>query len=968
MTAREHLYRIALVMAALTLAVACEGGGGQKDLQRPIDGYDRGLPGEDPDLGPQADGGVDAPEGPSINSIIPSRGPLAGGGQVRIIGQRFVEGTTVQIGAAACGDPVIESENHILCTVPPVEVPGPVSVFVRWPVGGEPARAEDAYTYFENLEVDQLSPDRAPASGGVQVSIEGRGFADPTLVRFGATPALSVTVVDDTRLIAMAPPQIPGVYDVTISNTNGQIVLPEAFSYTEALTVQHIRPRWGFLDGGDEITLQGAGLTERSEVEIGDLPAGVIEGDEGRTRLRVITPARAAPGPVTVEVSNVNGAWSQPEAFFYVDGAQGDFEITGVIPERLPTFGGDVWVIGGGFTEGAEVRIDGQITPCTLEAPQVLACAAGPHPEGAADVAVTVGEATVTRPEAIRFYTQVQIFNVEPPRGAVAGGSVVEVIGAGFTEQTALTLDGAPMRIVERTDQGRLLAVVPPGQPGTVDLVATNPASEALLQEAYEYFNPTSRFGGVWGEVIEHSVNFTLLDYYTGEPIEGGLVIGEPFEVSQGPALSAVTDANGQATLSQWGLRGPIMATGAAAGYEVNTYDRITTENVTMYLRPFTPPEGEAGNPPEPIPPSQITGRVTGLSALEKPLDESLILIAFVDTTHTAQGNRLFLGSPRPNGILFEDGDFHITTRSGQLAVVVTAGYLTRSALRSYNDGLVDYWGLRGSFTPVAMGFQRFLSLSPGEVAEGIQIQLDVPCDVEAPITLGNPPGGEPGAPEIYSAQPYLDLGSEGFWQLDTGAEGRSPLMLVPYMPALEALDDDIDVVWLSEARLPERDAEGEPLSRYPYAVALETARDYEAGVEIGPFVGTPVPTLPAPDVPLGPGRTFRWRFQDGVEGPTEPADATVVRVLNQNGRTVWTFVTPGPITEITLPELPLALGEIGLSGEGPMFLSIVPFISEGRFGYDEFTYNELVGAFQTSYSVYTLTFDREAQDPLPEQ
>ncbi|MFN3197797.1 MAG: IPT/TIG domain-containing protein [Bradymonadia bacterium] len=956
------------IVALSWAATGCEGGGGQRDLNRSVDEFDRGVPAPEPDARVIPDASMEDPDGPIVNSIIPARGPIDGGTRVRIVGQQFIEGTSVQIGGQACTDPVVESENHILCTTPPVEIAGSVSVFVRWPVGGAPSRAEDAFTYFEPLEVNSISPDRAPASGGIQVSIEGRGFLDPTQVRFGDAPALSVTVTDSNRIIAQAPPAEPGVYDVVVSNANGQLRMPEAFAYTEALSVQQIRPRWGFLAGGDTVTLQGSGLSLGSEVRFGGQQAVVLEGDPGRSRLIVETPAGAGVGPTSVSVTNINGEWAAEDAFFYVDGTAEGFTLEGVIPEQLPTFGGPFWVIGAGFGETTQVEVDGAQTPCLLEAPQVLACEAGPHPEGAATVSIVDGDRRVDRPGALTFYTQVQVFNVDPPRGAVSGGAVVQVVGAGFDDRITLTLDGQDMRVIEVIDDSTLRAVIPPGQPGAVDLIADNGTSSALLQEAFEYFNPTSRLGGIWGDTINGSVNFTLLDFYTGEPIEGATVIGEPFDELQGPPLSAFTDVQGQATLSQWGLRAPMRATGVAAGYEANTFDRITTENVTMYLRPFQLPEGGGGGPQEPILPGRVTGRVTGMADLEKPLDESLLLVAFVDTSHTAQGNRAFQAAPSPNGILFEDGEFDILTRPGELAVVVSAGYLSRSALRAYTDGLIDYWGMRGSFTPIALGFQRFLSLSPGEELAEIQIPVNIPCDVEVPITLLNPPGGEPGAPEVYTAQPYLNLGSEGFWQLDTGAEGRSPLMLVPYMPDAQAMDADIEVTWIADARPPARDEEGLPVSPYPYSVAFEDSEDWAAGVDIGPFVGTPVPLTPSEDNPLGFGRTFSWRFHDGVSGPIEPADATVVRIVNQGGRTLWTVVTPGPVTEITLPPLPEALGEVGLPEQGTLFLTIVPFLSEGRFDYEDFTYNELFGTFQTSYSVYSLTFNAGPEPEVIEQ
>ena len=47
------------------------------------------------------------------------------------------------------------------------------------------------------------------------------------------------------------------------------------------------------------------------------------------------------------------------------------------------------------------------------------------------------------------------------------------------------------------------------------------------------------------------------------------------------------------------------------------------------------------------------------------------------------------------------------------------------------------------------------------------------------PVTLDNPSGGVPGAPEVYRAEPFIDFGPEGYWALDSVVEGPSPLLFV---------------------------------------------------------------------------------------------------------------------------------------------------------------------------------------------
>ena len=60
-----------------------------------------------------------------------------------------------------------------------------------------------------------IEPSSGPSSGGTKVTITGRGLSDTSVVMFGATPALSLAVVNDT-LISAVSPAASGVVEVVI--------------------------------------------------------------------------------------------------------------------------------------------------------------------------------------------------------------------------------------------------------------------------------------------------------------------------------------------------------------------------------------------------------------------------------------------------------------------------------------------------------------------------------------------------------------------------------------------------------------------------------------------------------------------------------------------------------------------------------------------------------------------------------
>lgn len=957
----------ALTLLALACALAlggCGGGGGGTGDGEATDfgvvGPESATPDEDAAAEPASFDASTAPEedadrrGPRLNSIFPNSGPLAGGTPIRVVGTGFLEGTVVHIGERECGDVVIANENHIDCTTPPGFAPGPVSVTLRWSVGGVPERSEGAFTYYVPVAVTGVTPDRGPARGGTEIAIDGDGFIEGTEVRFGPTLARA-TFVDEHRLTVLVPAGEPGPVDLTVRNAFGEVRVAAGYTYFEDLVVLGLEPRWGSTAGGTEVGLRGAGLVLGGTVQFGDAEATLVRSELERTRLVVTSPPGRA-GLVPVAVDNVNGAWRGVDAFLYIDEAATDFAVIGVVPSRVAAAGGDTFEVGGaGFDATATVTVDGVPVVCTLTNPHILRCEAPPHPAGAVDVVVEQGGERRVAEGALTFFEKVDIYTVRPNRGAVAGGTLVEVRGEGFTEDMNLTLDGEPLGVVEFVDSGTLWAVTPPGRPGLVAVGAQTTEDQVLLPEAFEYFNPASRFGGVWGDPINGAVNATVLDAYSGDPIVDATVItmpapGEEPRPDEG-IIVGTTDVQGQVVLSDKVVGPPQNVTACAVDYECGTIERQTSENVTLYLVPHNPPSGGGGGGGDPIPNSRLAGTVSGLGDLAKPLDP-YVLLAFVDTTHSSPYNRRVNLPAEPNGVLSEDGPFEIMVKPGEMAAIVTAGIVLSEDFDRYRSGAMGYWEFHETMFPVAMGFQRFISLSPGEGLEGLELVIDKPMDVDVPVTQVNPPvGGD--SPYVFEAWPFLDFGAEGFWEIDSKGFGETPDMTVTHLPDIRGWDLDIQYQWILWGH------SGEQLQvRLPYTVTTEKVRDITAGLRVDPVASLALVDRPSDGVPLGPERRIEWHWADGVTGePTTPPDATVLTIDSADGLPLWTYVAPGGITEVELPRLPEDVQPGGLV-QDTMILTIVPFIGERPLNYGDFTYEELGYWARHSYSATTVTFE----------
>jgi hypothetical protein len=442
--------------------------------------------------------------------------------------------------------------------------------------------------------------------------------------------------------------------------------------------------------------------------------------------------------------------------------------------------------------------------------------------------------------------------------------------------------------------------------------------ARASLPSGYTYFDPISRFGGVWGDPIRGAVNVTCIHAMTGMFLEEVAVLAISEE--DDTHVEGLTNAQGQVVLSEEGLRGPLNITAAKEGFEVTTVEDVESANITIYLTPNT---SEMGPPPPGVLPATLRGTVTGLDLLPKPDRESVVNVIVIETTHSSPYNRSQLPPPGPGGLLFEDGPFEIIARPGELAIIATAGALDRAVLTQYENGELDYWSMRQSLEPASMGLRRFISASPGIALDGLDVEIDHPMDLELPIDLDNPPAGGAGGPEYYAALVRLNLGAEGYWEIDTQAFDLQPALLMPRLPRLDGWDADITYYFFGLALSATN-------SQTPMSVTVEETRDVEGGVLITPFVGGPIRRRSRRWCAAGAVRAWSTgtRTRDSTARSTAP-DGNLVLIEEPAfpaPKPMWRYVTPGPVSEYEIPELPETAGSAGLSADLMYILTIIPF------------------------------------------
>jgi hypothetical protein len=251
---------------------------------------------------------------PTVSSISPNNGPIAGGTAVTITGTRFIAGATVTFGTTAATNVVVVSATQITATTP-AETAGAVTVTVT-DAGGQSGSLTNGFTYGAPT-VSSVSPNTGSTAGGTAVTITGTNFASGATVTFGGTAATSVVVVSATKITATTPAGVTGAITVTVTNPGGQSgSLTNGFTYAIFPTVSSVAPNSGPIAGGTPLTITGTNFSAGATVRFGTVAATNIVVVSG-TQITATTPAGSV-GAVAVTVTNPGGqSGSLPNGFTY---------------------------------------------------------------------------------------------------------------------------------------------------------------------------------------------------------------------------------------------------------------------------------------------------------------------------------------------------------------------------------------------------------------------------------------------------------------------------------------------------------------------------------------------------------------------------------------------------------------------------------------------------------------------------
>jgi hypothetical protein len=243
---------------------------------------------------------------PTVMSVSPTAGPLAGGTTVTIIGAGFTAATVVDFGTKAAASFKVVSPTQITATSP-AEAAGTVDMTVTGPGGVSTISRADQFTYLAAPTVTAVNPTAGPMAGGTTVTITGTGFSGASVVDFGTVAATSAVVVSPTQITATSPAEAAGTVNVMVTGSGGASTISAAdqFAYLAAPTVTVVSPTAGPSAGGTTVTITGTGFTAATIVDFGTIAATNVVV-VSPTQITVTSPAQAA-GTIDITVTSPGG-------------------------------------------------------------------------------------------------------------------------------------------------------------------------------------------------------------------------------------------------------------------------------------------------------------------------------------------------------------------------------------------------------------------------------------------------------------------------------------------------------------------------------------------------------------------------------------------------------------------------------------------------------------------------------------
>ncbi len=429
---------------------------------------------------------------PTVTSVTPPTGGIAGGNLVTITGVNFTGATAVTFGGFPATSVTVVSDTQITA-VTPAHSAGAVNVSVTTPAGT--GTGSGVYTYSAAPPtVTAIFPASGITQGGTLVTITGTGFSGTPQVTINGVTAGQVTLVDANHLTAVTPAGTGTNVPVVVITSFGASTPANLYSYVQspppvvaAPTVTAISPNTGGTVGGTHVTITGTNFTGATAVTIGGNAATGVAVVSATSIIATTPPGTL--GAADVVVTTPGGIGTGPGLFTYVNLLP---TVTAILPSSGTTLGGTtVTITGTNFTGATSVTIGGAAaTGLIVLSPTSIAAKTPNHSAGPASVVVTTPAGSSTGGPTYTYVapTSPTVTAITPNHGTTLGGTSVTITGTNFTGTTSVKIGGAGAQFITVVSATTITATTPPGAAGPADVVVTTPAGSGTGTGLFTYF------------------------------------------------------------------------------------------------------------------------------------------------------------------------------------------------------------------------------------------------------------------------------------------------------------------------------------------------------------------------------------------------------------------------------------------------------------------------------------------------
>jgi hypothetical protein len=303
----------------------------------------------------------------------------------------------------------------------------------------------------------------------------GVGFTGATQVRFGLVPGAYVTVVSDTRITAVSPPQPLGIVQVTVVTPGGTspISAHDQFTYGPPVPVVYfLSPYYGPISGGTRVIVHGTGLTGTTEVTFGSSPGTSVTVISDK-EVSVITPAQPL-GLVSAVLTTPGGVTKDTKHNLFLYRPLPP-SIYGFAPDSAPSAGGSTITILGANFSGATAVSFGSVPARfkVLSDSQISVVTPAHAPSPVYVFVTTPGGKSKIGIRSRFFFNKPTITSISPTTGSPAGGTTVTITGTGFTVVTKVLFGTVAATNYVVVSDTQITAVAPAETAGIQNIFVT---------------------------------------------------------------------------------------------------------------------------------------------------------------------------------------------------------------------------------------------------------------------------------------------------------------------------------------------------------------------------------------------------------------------------------------------------------------------------------------------------------------